>query len=196
MRKPEAGAAPGWRVAITLDEGAEGAWGTELGARGFVPVACVILREAPPADPAALDAAARALDEYDWIACASARAVRALRRAREGPWPPGVRCAAVGPATARALAEAGADAARVVVGSEGAEALWGVLERLDQWRGRRVLVPTVPGGLRTLAIHLVAAGGRVDEVEAYRMAPRDAAAIAEDWRAARPDALVVGSSPG
>jgi uroporphyrinogen-III synthase len=81
----------------------------------------------------------------------------------------------------------------VVADSEGAEALWRVLETKDQWRGRSVLVPTVPGGLRTLATSLRDAGAIVDEVEAYRMEPRGARVIQADWDRARPDAVVIAS---
>jgi uroporphyrinogen-III synthase len=68
-----------------------------------------------------------------------------------------------------------------------------MLEGMD-WAGTRVLVPTTAGGRHLLADGLRAAGARVDEVEAYAMRARDPRAIAGDWMAAAPDAVVVGSA--
>lgn len=183
-----------WRVAVVRDEGPDGSLGSALQRQGLTPVACPVLVEGPPADPGALDRAARMLQQYDWVVVASARSVRALARARGGAWPAGVRAAAVGSATAAALVEAGAErSALQAPAGEGADAIWSVLETMD-WAGRRVLVPTTGGGRRLLADRLRAAGARVDEVEAYAMHPRDPRAIAADWTAAAPDAAVVGSA--
>ena len=187
-------AAPRWRVAVTRDEAADGPLASALAAAQFVPVACPVLVEGPPADPAALARAGQALHAYDWIVCASARSVAALIAARRGPWPAGVRTAAVGPRTAAALVAAGAAAAPLTGEGDGAEALWARLRAADTWPGRRVLLATTPGGRRSLADSLVAAGAVVDEVEAYRMAARPARAIVEAWAAAAPDAAVVASA--
>ena len=59
----------------------------------------------------------------------------------------------------------------------GADALWARLRTADAWTGRRVLVATTPGGRRALVEALTTAGADVDEVEAYRMEARPAAAI-------------------
>jgi uroporphyrinogen-III synthase len=152
-----------------------------------------VLVEQPPADPAPLDAAARDLEAYDWVVVASARAVRAITRARGAAWPPEIRTAAVGRATADALVEAGVTRPTLVAPTPGAEALVTLLSDVD-WVDRRVLVPTTPGGGRLLADHLRAAWALVDEVEAYVMAPREPHAIAADWTAARPDAAVLASA--
>ena len=85
------------------------------------------------------------------------------------------------------------DPAAVAGDGDGADALWTRLRDADAWPGRRVLVPTTPGGRRVLAEALDAAGAQVDEVETYRMEARPAAAIASDWRAAAPDAAVIAS---
>lgn len=184
---------PVWRVAVTRAEGSEGRLRTALLERGFDPVSCVVMKEGAPTDPNALVDAAVNLARYRWVVCASARAVRALRRARGAEWPKGLRTAAVGPRTAEALLEAGADPAPVVAGNEGADELWRVLRERDDWTGRRVLVPTVRGGLRILAVRLREAGAHVDEVEAYRMTPRSEDLVRADWAAARPDAVVIAS---
>jgi uroporphyrinogen-III synthase len=177
---------------VTRDEGVDGPLARALRAAAFAPVACPVLIEEPSADPAVLARAAADLDDYAWIVCASPRAVHALASARGASWPPGVRTAAVGPRTAAALRALGASP---LVGSDGAgaDALWRRLRDADVWPGRRVLVPTTPGGRVVLIDALTAAGARVDAVEAYRMAARPAAAIAETWAAAAPDAAVLAS---
>lgn len=179
-------------VAVTRDEASDGPLSAALRAHGLVPAACPVLAEGPPADPAALRDAALTLEQYDWVVVASARSVRAISRARGGTWPPQIRTAAVGGATAAALAEAGVERPTLVAPAEGAEALLTLLGDVD-WVERRVLVPTTAGGRRLLAEHLRAAWAIVDEVEAYAMHPRAPRDIAADWQAAAPGAAVVAS---
>jgi uroporphyrinogen-III synthase len=185
-------AAP-WRVAVTRDEAVDGPLTRALAAAGFTPVACPVLVEAP-ADGPALTRAAASLHSYDWIVCASGRSVGVLAAARGGQWPVGVRTAAVGSHTSAALAAAGAIPEPLVGGGDGADALWAHLRDADRWPGRRVLVATTPGGRRTLAEALLAAGAAVDEVDTYRMEPRPAVAVAAAWAAAAPDAAIVASA--
>jgi len=181
-----------WRVAVTRDEDERGALTSALVTEGLVPVRCVVMEESPPVNPAALAAVAADLQAFDWIICSSARAVAARAAPRPAAWPRGVRTAAVGARTAAALASVGADPEPVLGQSEGADALWAELATLE-WAGRRVLVPTVPGGRRLLGESLRRAGAVVTEVEAYRMVPRPADRIRADWDAASPDAAVFGS---
>ena len=181
-----------WRVAVTREEPADGPLSTALDALGLIPVACPVLVEGPPADPSALQDAALTLEQYDWVVVASARSVRAISRARGRPWPPQIRTAAVGGATAAALVDAGVTRPTLVAPAEGAEALLTLLEDVD-WVGRRVLVPTTTGGRRLLAQHLRAAWSIVVEVEAYAMRPRAPRDIDAHWQAASPDAAVVAS---
>lgn len=181
-----------WRVAVTREESDDGPLATALRADGLTPVACPVLVEAPPADPAPFEAAARTLEHYDWIVVASARAVGAIARSRGTPWPADIRTAAVGAATAAALAEAGITRPTLVAPEPGAEALVELLADVD-WVGRRVLVPTTPGGKAILAEHLRAAWAIVDEVEAYAMHARAPGDIARDWHASAPEAAVIAS---
>lgn len=163
-----------------------------LRARAFESAVCPVLVEVAPKDPGPLLQAALRLGDYDWIVCASARSVRALCRARSAPWPRGVRTAAVGEATARALVEAGA-MEPVRPDGDGADPLWETLRTLASWRGLRVLVPTTSGGRRILIERLTEAGAEVDAVEAYLMVPRAAEVVAREWAAAAPDAVVIAS---
>ncbi len=182
-----------WRVAVTRDERDEARLTAALERHGFEPVPCVVMVEEPPDSAAALAAAARSIEQYDWVVCSSARAVRALARARSSPWPAGVRTAAVGIATAEALTAIGAQPPPVVAADAGADALWTRLATLDTWAARRVLLPTVPGGRRVLIEQLRGAGAVVHDVEAYQMRPRAPDLIRADWLAARPDAVVIAS---
>jgi uroporphyrinogen-III synthase len=182
-----------WRVAVTRDERDEDRLTSALERHGFEPVSCLVMVEGPPDSAEDLAAAARTIEQYDWVVCSSARAVRALARARSSPWPAGVRTAAVGARTAEAMTAIGAEPAPVVAAEPGADALWTLLSTLDTWKARRVLVPTVPGGRRVLIDQLRGAGAVVHEVEAYRMRPRARELIRADWIAARPDAVVIAS---
>lgn len=182
-----------WRVAITSDDSGLGVPLLDRAAPGLTLVACPVLVEAPPADAARLVMAAAELARYDWVVCASARSVAALRRAHAGPWPEGLRSAAVGTVTAAALLELGAAPPPVTAVPAGADALWAALERLDAWPTRRVLVLTTPGGRTTLADRFIAAGAATDVVDAYRMVPRPTDIIRRDWTEAAPNALIVGS---
>lgn len=177
---------------MTRAESDDGPLATALRAGGLAPFACPVLVEVPPADPAPLEAAARALEQYDWIVAASARGVRAIARARGMPWPADIRTAAVGAATAAALAEAGVARPTLVAREPGAEALVELLAGED-WVGRRVLVPTTPGGRTILAEHLRAARAIVDAVDVYQMRPRAPGDIARDWHAGAPQAAVIAS---
>ncbi len=185
-------ARPHWRVAVTRDEDDDGPLTSALLDEGFHTVRCVVTVAAPSSEPAALEAVAKGLETYDWIICSSVRAVTALAAARATAWPRGVRTAAVGARTAEALMLAGADPVPVVGSSAGADSLWAALAMHD-WPGSRVLIPTVPGGRRTLIEGLRQAGAVVSEVEAYRMTPRPAAQIRADWVVAAPDAAVISS---
>ena len=183
-----------WRVAVTRDEPADGLLSAALRAASLEVVSCQVMQEFPPTDPSGLDAAARALQSFNWAIFASRRAVDAVRRARRehGAWPTGLHTAAVGSSTASALIDAGANPPPIVADEAGADALWSELRTRD-WHGVRVLLPVVVGGRQTIIDGLRGAGGDVTVVEAYRMVPRAARVIAEEWRAAAPDAAVLAS---
>jgi uroporphyrinogen-III synthase len=75
-----------------------------------------------------------------------------------------------------------------------AKALLDKLRSVESWRDRRVLVTTVAGGRRDLIDGLRADGATVTEVEPYTMTPRPARDIRDDWTAAAPDAVILGSA--
>ena len=182
-----------WRVCTTRDEPRTGPLAEALRAHGFIAVACPVAREIPPDDAGPLLAAAARMEQYSWVICASARSVAALQRARTGPWPRGLRTAAVGEATARALLDAGVDPPPIVGDEGGADALWAALRDADRWPGRRVLIPTTPGGRRLLIDRLSEAGALVEAVEAYQMQNLSVQAIFGAWHESAPNAAVIAS---
>jgi len=170
-------------VAVTREEGAEGALGRALRARGFdvLPLATVAVE--PPTDPASLSTARELLDRFDWLVFTSGHAVDAFvgHPSWRDLWN-GLavrpRLAAVGPATAEHLAKAGL-AVDLLPEAAGAGALAEALiaQHGGSLRGVRVLWPRSDIARRELPDRLRAAGAEVSEPVAYRTVP------------ARPDGL-------
>ena len=182
-----------WRVAVTRDDKAHSSIAAALQRAGFIPVSIPVLTEGPPPDRDRLREIARDLESFDWIVCASVRAVRAITEARGSEWPKKTRTAAVGSVTAAAMRDAAAT--EPIVGpSFTAKSLWERLRPLDDWRDRRVLVTTVADGTRDLIDGLRSVAANVIELEAYSMIKRPESEIREDWFAARPDAVLLGSA--
>lgn len=212
-RRPEPGHAPlaGWRVLVPRG----GDWGDEVSAylttEGADPVIVPLVEFAPPLEPAPLDAAVERLRSggYAWLALTSATTVTTLV-ARLASLPDGgpaartlpgalggARVAAVGPATAAALARAGVTAdlvptthsaaglvaefpaapAQASTAAEGAGAGPAPVPTAAADAGPRpaaatgeprVLAPHSDLADATLADGLRAAGWEVDELVAYR----------------------------
>jgi uroporphyrinogen-III synthase len=124
------------------------------------------------ADPAALDAALKALTGYHWIIFTSRHAVQAVFR-RTGAIP-GPRVAAIGPATAAELRAHGVEP-DLVPEERVAEAL---LAALGDVKGFRILMPRADIARRMLVDELRERGAIVDEIVAYHtrgaLAPRPA----------------------
>lgn len=181
------------RVAVTRDDKGEDSVSAAVEKAGFIAVSVPVLIEGPAPDALKLATVARELESFDWIICASQRAVRAITLARGSQWPKPPRTAAVGPVTADAMRQAGASDP-IVAERFTAKAVWEKLQPLDAWRGRRVLVTTVAGGRRDVIDGLRSQGADVTELEAYSMHPRALDDIRHDWASARPDAVIVGSA--
>jgi uroporphyrinogen-III synthase len=165
----------GRRIAVTRAAGQAAELLGLLRSRGAEALACPTIAVEPPESFAALDAAVRALDRYDWAVFTSANAVTAFaeRAAAAGVAVRRVlRLAAVGRATARALA------ARVRAPDfVPTTALAGALAaEINDVSGRRVLFPRGDLASDTLARGLRARGAIVEEVVAYRTVAGDGSA--------------------
>lgn len=163
------------RVLVTRQPDQAGELREGLQALGLTVIEVPLIETAPPADPAPLDAALRALATYDWIAFTSANAVAAvaLRLAATGArWPATVRVACVGPATAAAIAERLPGAAIALQPEEDHRAL-GLLHAWDAaaLAGARVLLPASDRARDVLARGLRERGAVVDTPVAYRTLP-------------------------
>jgi len=170
LRRPLAGL----RVLVTRPrEQAAGVVG-RLAALGSEPILAPAIEIAPPPEWGELDALLRGLAERDWVVFTSANGVRcAAERAREigatlpGEAPP--KLAAIGPATARALAEAWRPPDAVPERYLSEE----VAEALGDAAGQRVALARADIARRELPEELRRRGACVEEIVAYsvRSAP-------------------------
>lgn len=140
-----------------------------LSALGAEPVICPTIRIAPLENPEPLDRAVAQVERYDWVIFTSVNGVRYFfeRLAAAGAGPErlvGRRLAAIGPATARALAEHGLPV-DLMPGQYVAEA---ILEEIGDVAGQRILLPRADIARKALAEGLQVRGALVDEVAAYR----------------------------
>lgn len=160
--------APRTIVVITRPRALCSGLAAALRARGLQVVFAPLIKTAPPRSWRALDAALRGLARHDAVVFASANAVDAFfRRARtvlrKRPAGPAL-AAAVGPATAKALARYGWKPS-VVAKDARAE---GLAAALRMKKGSRVLIPRAERGRKALARLLRAAGMVVTPATAYR----------------------------
>jgi uroporphyrinogen-III synthase len=133
-----------------------------------------------PLDPEPGDRALRQLGEYAWLVVTSVRGATALLRrlaSLGAALPQGLRVAAVGPATAKALRSAGIDVSIVpeeATGSGLASSL-----RPELKAGSKVLVVRPEGAAGPLVSALAASRGRIDVAPLYRtVASEHAGALA------------------
>ncbi|RLK48951.1 uroporphyrinogen-III synthase [Microbacterium telephonicum] len=177
-----------------------GPWGQRVAAdldrRGAEGVIAPLIASVPPRDVAARDRAFAALaaGEYAWLFVTSAAAVEQLVAAGVRI-PAGTHVAAVGRATARAVADAGAEVSFVPVGTSSAAAL------VAQWRTGRS--PATTGRCLVLRSDLATAlisdelemrGFAVDVCIGYRTVGVDLApAVRGDLAAGRIDVVLLTS---
>lgn len=166
----------------------------ELRARGAVPVMLPMVAFASPDSPELLDAAIRNLREYDWVFVTSQNALRAIRERCEllkidlrGAFS-GVEIAAVGPATAEALRDAGLRVAHVASKHQGTAL---AEELAAKVRGKKVLLPRSDRANPDLVESLKRIGAEVTEVCAYKtVGPESGARAAAEKAAAEADAVL------
>lgn len=182
----------GKRVLVTRAKAGASALSERIIALGGEPVEVPVIAIVPPASWAPLDAAIERLAEYTWVVVTSSNGADAfaerLRAIRGAPaLPAGVRVAAVGSATARALSQRGLPVDLVPPEFRGA-ALPGAMAPLLR-PGDRVLMPRGDLADPALADRLTALGARVDDLVAYRTVPEpgETAELLADLAAGRID---------
>ncbi|OGS40864.1 MAG: hypothetical protein A2506_09665 [Elusimicrobia bacterium RIFOXYD12_FULL_66_9] len=184
----------GRTVVVTRPRALSGSLASSLEALGARVVFAPLIKTVAPRSFRALDAALRDLGRYDAVVFASANAVdaffdRARTILRKKPSAPPL-AAAVGPATAKALARRGWKAS-VVPKDARAEGLAAAL-RLK--KGARVLIPRAEQGREALGFLLRKAGARVTLATAYRtLADHDGRRILGKALAASADAVLFAS---
>jgi uroporphyrinogen III methyltransferase/synthase len=172
----------------------------ELGAEVTI-LGVVEIRALAPS--AASNDALDRLERYHWIVFTSAHGVSHFLRLARGrgldaaAWR-GRRVCAIGPATARALEEAGVAVALVpndFVAEGVVDALAAAEGGLDRLAGRRILWPRAREARAVLQRTLEAAGATVDVVACYEnVLPEDHDGAVERLRASPPELLVFTSS--
>ncbi len=169
----------GKRVVVTRARAQASALADQLAARGAMPILFPTIEIAPLDDGGALERALRAIRHYQWVAFTSANAVATVFE----HWPGAAydlgdcRAVAVGPATARALAQRGLPVDFVpeeYVASA-------IVDGLGDVAGKWILLPRAETARETLADELGRRGAVVHEIAVYRTLPAqpDAAALAE-----------------
>jgi uroporphyrinogen III methyltransferase/synthase len=167
----------GWRVLVPRTKEQAGEVSEMLRAQGAVPEQVPTIAVEPPRTPQQMERAVKGLvtGRYQWIAFTSVNAVRAIREKFEeygldARAFAGVKVAAVGEQTARALREFGIMPDLVPDGDQSAEALadvWpaydDVLDPID-----RVLLPRADIATETLVARLTELGWEAEDVTAYR----------------------------
>jgi len=150
-----------------------------------------------PVDPGPGEEAIARLSSYDWLVVTSGHGVAALKRALAARGvagvPPGLRVAAIGPATARALSAAGVGVALTAddAHSDGLAAALGPQLR----SGARVLVVRPEGTPGPLTAALRAGGAMVDEAPLYRTVASEHAVELAEAAIAGAFAAVVFTAP-
>jgi uroporphyrinogen III methyltransferase/synthase len=161
-------------------------------------IECPTIALLPPADWGALDQALDRVGSYHWLIFTSTNGVRFfLERLRERGSDPGVlegiKVAAIGPATAAALREAGVQP-DLVPREYRAEA---ILEAFDRdLHGMRFLIPRAAEAREVLPVGLRERGAEVEVVPVYRTTGvrDDSGAVLALLRAGRIDAVTFTSS--
>ncbi|GAT68031.1 uroporphyrinogen-III synthase [Planomonospora sp. ID91781] len=167
----------GWRVLVPRTKEQSAGLVEQLRSYGAVPEEVPTISVEPPRTPQQMDRAIKGLvtGRYEWVAFTSANAVKAVREKFEeygldARAFAGLKVAAVGEATARALVEFGVKPDLTPTGEQSSEGL------VDEWPPydsmldpiNRVLLPRADIATETLVAGLTELGWECDDVTAYR----------------------------
>lgn len=167
----------GWRVLVPRTKEQSKSLSDQLVSYGAVPDEVPTISVEPPRTPQQMDRAIKGLvtGRYEWVAFTSANAVKAVREKFEeygldARAFAGLKVAAVGEATSRALVEFGVKPDLLPSGEQSSEGL------VDEWPPydsmldpiNRVLLPRADISTDTLVAGLTELGWECDDVTAYR----------------------------
>jgi uroporphyrinogen III methyltransferase/synthase len=176
----------GKRVVVTRTQEQSVTLLEKLNVLGATPILLPTIRIEPVADFAALDAALRTHDRYDWLLLTSANAVTILaeRLSALGLTAPDLRhlqIAVVGPATTDALRACGLTPTFVPQRFEASEIATGLQKLVGDLHDLRILLPQAAIARQSLAAALTAQGAIVDLIPIYHTlpAPFDGSAVTE-----------------
>lgn len=158
----------GRRIVVTRPRGQAADLSDKLAALGAIPIQFPTIEIGPLQDYTALDQAIARLVGYQWIMFTSVNGVSAFWQRLEVAGKNsnalgGIRVAAIGPATARALEKRGI-AAQFIPDEYVAEAM---VEGLGDVHGQGILLPRADIARQALADGLRKMGAIVDEIAAY-----------------------------
>jgi uroporphyrinogen III methyltransferase/synthase len=158
----------GKRIVVTRPRVQAADLSDKLAALGAIPIRFPTIEIAPLQDYTALDQAIARLANYQWIIFTSVNGVSAFWQRLEAAGEnsnalDGIRVAAIGPATARALEKRGI-AAQFIPDEYVAEAM---VEGMGDVRGQGILLPRADIAREALVEGLRKRGAIVDEIAAY-----------------------------
>ncbi|NJP95893.1 bifunctional uroporphyrinogen-III C-methyltransferase/uroporphyrinogen-III synthase [Nonomuraea sp. FMUSA5-5] len=167
----------GWRVLVPRTKEQSRSLSEQLIAYGAVPEEVPTISVEPPRTPQQMDRAIKGLvtGRYEWVAFTSANAVKAVREKFEeygldARAFAGLKVAAVGDATSRALIEFGVKPDLLPSGEQSSEGLVAEWPPYDSMLDpiNRVLLPRADISTDTLVAGLTELGWECDDVTAYR----------------------------
>ncbi len=167
----------GWRVLVPRTKEQSAGLSEQLRSYGAVPEEVPTISVEPPRTPQQMDRAIKGLvtGRYEWVAFTSANAVKAIREKFEeygldARAFAGLKVAAVGEATARALVEFGVKPDLMPAGEHSSEGLLAEWPPYDSMLDpiNRVLLPRADIATETLIAGLTELGWECDDVTAYR----------------------------
>jgi uroporphyrinogen III methyltransferase / synthase len=167
----------GWRVLVPRTKDQAGSVSERLRAYGAVPEEVPTIAVEPPRTPQQMERAVKGLvtGRYQWVAFTSVNAVRAVREKLEeygldARAFAGVKVAAVGEQTGRALLDFGIKPDLVPDGEQSGEGLAAAWQPYDSLSDpiNRVLLPRADIATETLVARLNELGWETEDVTAYR----------------------------
>jgi uroporphyrinogen-III synthase len=189
----------GRAVLVTRPAGLSGHLSELLHAQSCEAILLPAIEIHPPDDPVRLDAVIGRLESFQIAVFVSPTAVLRAHAAVTATrsWPVGLRYAAVGSGTAKALRDIGIASVLAPEGRGDSEAL-AALPELADVAGKRIVIFRGQGGRESLREALLERGAHVEYAECYRRAlPKaDTAPLLERWRRGGIDAVCVTSAQG